>query len=94
MSDDKVVLHINNDSKNSPKSGSIRNDYRLESCCFNSGTDKRLYILIVQTVISIGVIIFCSVMLSDENISCERGQTFVSLISLIIGYWIKSPVSN
>jgi hypothetical protein len=93
MSNDKVVLHVVDNSEKHTTDESIRNDNRLESCCFTNSTDKRLYVLIVQTIISIGLIIFCSVMLSDPEINCERGNTFVSLLSLVFGYWLKSPLS-
>ena len=93
MSNDKVVLHVVDDTKKHTTTESIRDDNRLESCCFTNSTDKRLYVLIVQTIISIGIIVFCSVMLADPEINCERGNTFVSLLSLVFGYWLKSPLS-
>ncbi len=94
MSNDKVVLHINDDAKerNTDNTISQHNKYRLESCIGGS-TDKRLYILVVQTIISISLVIFSLVMLSDKSLDCSKDNLYSSILTLIVGYWIKSPLS-
>ncbi len=95
MSDgDKVILHVNGDAKkhNTDNAVSQHSKYRLESCIGGS-TDKRLYILVVQTIISISLVIFSLVMLSDKSLECNKDNLYSSILTLIVGYWIKSPLS-
>jgi hypothetical protein len=95
MSDgDKVILHVNDDAKKHNSNNSIpqHNKHRLESCIGGS-TDKRLYILVVQTIISLALVIFSLVMLGDKNLDCSKDNLYSSILTLIVGYWIKSPLS-
>jgi hypothetical protein len=94
MSNDKVVLHIDNDAKkhNTNKAISQHNKHKLQSCMGGS-TDRRLYILIVQTIISFAIVIFSLVMLSDKDLDCSKDNLYSSILTLILGYWIKSPLS-
>ena len=95
MSDgDKVILHINDDAKkcNTDNTISTNNKYQLKSCLGGS-TDRRLYILVVQTIISLALVIFSLVMLGDKNLDCSKDNLYSSILTLIVGYWIKSPLS-
>jgi len=94
MSNDKVVLHINDDAKkcNTDNTISTNNKHKLESCMGGS-TDKRLYILVVQTIISLALVIFSLIMLGDKNLDCSKDNLYSSILTLIVGYWIKSPLS-
>lgn len=64
---------------------------QLQSCCGKS-SDKRLLVFIASAVISISVVVFsCTqlVLLDD----CHSQNTYISLLTLIVGVWIKSPIS-
>jgi hypothetical protein len=92
--DNKVVLHINDDAKKSNTDNTIskNNKHKLQSCIGGS-TDKRLYILVVQTIISIALVIFSLIMLSDKTLDCSKDNLYSNILMVIIGYWIKSPLS-
>ena len=94
MSNDKVVLHINDDAKerNTDNTISQHNKHQLKSC-LGGTTDRRLYILIIQTIISISLIIFSLVMLSDKTLECNKDNLYSSILTLIVGYWMPSPLS-
>lgn len=94
MNNDKVVLHINDDTKkhNTNNTISQNNKHKLESCIGGS-TDRRLYILVVQTLISLAIVIFSLIMLSDKSLDCSKDNLYSSILTLILGYWIKSPLS-
>ena len=98
MSNDNVILHVADDAPKDIINNSIHNadikGHQLESCCFSRSTDKRLYILVVQTILSFVIVIFSVLMLTDKNINCERSSLFSSLISLILGYWVPSPLKS
>jgi len=58
------------------------------SCC--SGTsDRRFIIMCVQLFITISIVVLCVYKLS-EDLGCEQSQLYNSLLSVIIGYWMKS----
>jgi len=92
--DNKVVLHINDDAKksNTDKTISTNNKHQLKSCLGGS-TDRRLYILVVQTIISLSLVIFSLIMLSDKSLDCSKDNLYSNILMVIIGYWIKSPLS-
>jgi hypothetical protein len=70
----------------------IPDEHQVETCC--SGTsDKRCHTLIVQTTISISVLFLCIFKLADHNLNCEQSNIYVGLLTMLIGIWIKSPLS-
>ena len=84
MDDTKVVIH---ERKDTNKNG-IPDDEELQSCC--SGTsDRRFIIMCVQLFITISIVVLCVYKLS-EDLGCEQSQLYNSLLSVIIGYWMKS----
>lgn len=56
-----------------------------ESCCFR--VDRRMFMFIVQLIISLLVIIFSMIQLVFNDGSCF----YESLLTLVIGYWIRAP---
>ena len=94
MSNDKVILHVPDAAPSSSVNDTIHDPYRLESCCFKSSTDKRLWILVVQTLLSLIIVVFSLYMLTDKDLDCEKSSLYSSLISLVFGWWIKSPLGS
>jgi len=94
MDDTKVVLHVVDDTKecNTDKAISTNNKHQLKSCLGGS-TDRRLYILVIQTIISLSLVIFSLIMLSDKSLDCSKDNLYSSILTLIVGYWMPSPLS-
>ncbi len=92
--DNKVILHINDDATKNNSNVSVSPDtkHKLESCLGGS-TDKRLYVLVVQSLISLGLVIFSLIMLSDKTLDCSKDNLYSNILTLIVAYWIKSPLS-
>ena len=64
-------------------------DVRWRSCCFT--LDKRATMYFTTLGISVTVMTLCIVKLSAD-IPCEQQNGWISLLSLVIGIYIKSPV--
>lgn len=84
MDDNKIVtIH---EVKDTNKNG-IPDDQELQSCC--SGTsDRRFIIVCVQLFITISIVVLCVYKLS-EDLGCEQSQLYNSLLSVIVGFWLK-----
>ncbi len=67
-------------------------EYHWDSCCGKT-SDKRLLIFAANLSISMILMIFSLVRLTQTNISNDDKQTYVGFVSLIVGIWIKSPLS-
>ena len=76
-----------NDSSIEPE-----NKYKLGCCCGEKMTDRRVLLFIASILISLIIITFSCYQLTRENIDCNSENTYVGLITLIIGVWLKSPV--
>jgi len=85
MDDTKVVtIH---EVKDSNKNG-IPDDQEMQSCC--SGTsDRRFLVFCCQLFITISIVVLCVYKLSTD-VGCEESQLYNSLLSVSIGYWMKS----
>ena len=59
--------------------------------CMGSSSDKRLLTFIATLIISVSVLNFSFFMIANRSLSCPELNTYVSLISLVIGIWLKSP---
>jgi len=57
------------------------------SCCFTM--DKAFVMYLVQTIIGIGLLLFCSYKLSTES-DCDRAAPYWGLIGTICGFFFKS----
>lgn len=65
----------------------------LWKTCLCGSSDKRLLIFTANLSISISILVFCFFMIGNRTLSCPELQTYVGLISLILGIWVKSPLS-
>ena len=65
-------------------------DVMLKTCCNNS-TDKRLLRFGATLLVSMTFIIFSFYQLTQIE-ECHTQNLYVGLITLIIGFWIKSPI--
>ena len=63
---------------------------QLTSCC-GRVLDKRLLVIVFSFMLSSLIIVFCMVQLIRES-SCEANNTYIGIISLIIGIWIKIDI--
>ena len=79
-------VSIKDDLKDSNKNG-IPDTYEVQSCCSGS-SDTRFIILLIQLFITVSIISLCIYKLSD-NLSCESSQLYNSLLSVVIGFWLK-----
>ena len=83
LSENDFKVSVNQDNN---KNG-IPDTYEVRSCC--SGTsDKRFIILLIQLFITVSIVSLCVYKLS-EDLSCESSQLYNSLLSVIIGFWLK-----
>ena len=69
----------------------IENVNDWHSCCGTS-SDKRLLVFIANLSISFILLIFSMVRLIEQLPPDER-SIYIGFISLVIGIWIKSPLS-
>ena len=63
-------------------------EIRWKSCCFTM--DRRAIMYFTTLTVSGIVMALCIVKLS-EDIPCEQQNGWISLLSLVIGIYIKSP---
>jgi hypothetical protein len=85
--DEKVVIH---ERKDTNKNG-IPDDFEIYSCCSGS-SDTRFIILLIQLFITICIVSLCVYKLADEP-TCESSQLYNSLLSVIVGFWLKFKVN-
>jgi len=87
MNQEEVKIHINNEPEQQSEE-----TYQWNSCCMRK-TDSRLLTFIASFFISIILLIFSCYQLTRPDIDCASENIYISLITLIIGYWMKSPLS-
>jgi type IV secretory pathway TrbL component len=63
-----------------------------DSCC-GKVSDKRLLIFSANLSISLILMIFSLIRLCDDKLINEEKATYVGFITLIVGIWIRSPLS-
>lgn len=64
-------------------------------CCItNRPTDSRLIKYLFQMSIIIAIITLCIVRLSEKNLPCEVANTYVGILTLLIGICLPSPSSS
>lgn len=66
-------------------------DTQLKTCT-GLTTDKRLVVLLASVIISFIVVTFSCYMLAANKLDCSSQHTYVGLLTLIIGIWLKSPL--
>ena len=67
-------------------------DNNIKTCCGRT-SDSRLLKFIASFSITSIIVIFSCYQLSKEGISCPDQNTYIGLITLLIGIWLKSPLS-
>ena len=63
-----------------------------DSCC-GKASDKRLLIFSANLSISLLLMIFSLVRLCDDKLINEEKATYVGFITLVVGIWLRSPLS-
>jgi len=70
-------------------------DDNWNCCCMkNRPTDSRLVKYLFQMSIIIAIITLCIVRLSEKNLPCEVANTYVGILTLLIGICLPSPSSG
>lgn len=64
---------------------------QLKTCC-NTVSDKRLLMFISSFCISMVIIVFSCFQLMRLD-DCQSQNSYMGLLSLIVGIWIRSPLS-
>lgn len=67
-----------------------RSDNIWRSCC-NLKSDKRLLVFSSNLTISL-ILLFFSIYKLNQELNCTDQNLYVGFISLITGYWIRSPL--
>ena len=65
----------------------------LWKTCMCGSSDLRLLTFVANLSISISILVFCFFMIGNRSLSCPELNTYIGLISLILGVWLKSPLS-
>jgi len=64
-------------------------------CCLSKRkTDSRLIKYLFQMSIILAIITLCIVRLSEKNLPCEVANTYVGILTLLIGICLPSPSSG
>jgi len=64
-------------------------------CCMkNRPTDSRMVKYLFQMAIILAIMVLCIVRLADPRTTCETANTFVALLTLLIGVVLPSPSSS
>lgn len=61
-------------------------------CCLCGISDRGALRFAMTAVLSTILLLFSCGMLAFADLPCSETQTFVGLITLTIGYWLKSPL--
>ena len=64
------------------------------NCCNDHKIDSRLLVFIVNVAISLITLILSFIKLFSNDLNESDKSTYISLISLVVGIWIKSPISH
>ena len=91
---EEVQIHINEASVKAPEEHKEeeKEAYQWDSCCMRK-TDSRLLTFIASFFISMILLIFSCYQLTRPDMDCASENIYISLITLIIGVWVKSPLS-
>lgn len=84
--DQPVRLHV--PTPDDLNGDGIPDSEEIRTCC--SGTsDARFARLILQMSISIGIVFMCLFKLSDDTLDCESSSLYVSLLSIVVGFYLS-----
>ena len=61
-------------------------------CCLFGDSNPNALRFSITAGLSCFIMLFSAVMLAFMNLPCPEQNTFVGLITLVLGYWLKSPL--
>lgn len=68
-------------------------DPHIWRCCLCGGSDRRALRFCMTASLSTMLMLFsCGMIAFAKDLGCSDKQTFVGMITLTIGYWLKSPL--
>jgi hypothetical protein len=77
------------DFNNNDEIDSERNS-NMWNCCLFGSSDRNCLRFITITSLSFFIVGFSASMLAFADLPCQEQHTFVGLITLILGFWLKS----
>ena len=91
---DKEKIEENEEKKTRE---SVNSDTWKSNCCQknkDNKIDSRLLVFIVNVAISLITLILSFIKLFSHDLNESDKSTYIGLISLVVGIWIKSPISH
>ena len=64
----------------------------LWKCCICGTSDRNCLRFSITAILSGFVLLFSSAMLAFADLPCSEQNTMVGLMTLTLGYWLKSPL--
>ena len=64
----------------------------LWRCCLCGTSDRNCLRFSITAILSGFIMLFSAGMLAFANLPCPEQNTMVGLITLTLGYWLKSPL--
>jgi hypothetical protein len=68
------------------------NKFLWRSCC-GVVSDKRILTFVASLSISLIIIMFSCFQLTN-GLNCSQENVYVGLLTLIVGFWMKSPIGE
>ena len=65
---------------------------RVWHCCLFGDSNPNALRFSITAGLSCFILLFSSGMLAFADLPCQEQNTFVGLITLVLGYWLKSPL--
>ena len=76
-----------------PTIGQERLSINQWKVCCGGSTDRRVLTFVASLSLSTIIMIFSCYQLT-RGLDCSQENTYIGLITLIIGFWMKSPLSS
>ena len=76
----------------SPDENDVERNSNIWKCCLFGTSDRNCVRFSTVAVLSFFIIGFSASMLAFADLPCQEQHTFVGLITLILGFWLKSPL--
>ena len=70
----------------------VERNSQIWKCCLFGTSDRNCVRFITIAAFSFFIIGFSASMLAFADLPCAEQNTFVGLITLILGFWLKSPL--
>jgi len=68
----------------------VERNSNIWNCCLFGSSDRNCLRFITITSLSFFIVGFSASMLAFADLPCQEQHTFVGLITLILGFWLKS----